>query len=93
MIAVSPHSDNKDIAFHELTLTHDCGSPPLKMDRNPVTDVYTLRCECGLEVELLNQSAQTDLIFTAIDQQARTLRSSDVYANRPGLVMASGQHQ
>lgn len=84
--------DRQDIAFHELYLLHDCGQGLLSKHRNPVSDVYTLRCPCGLEVEIL-PGAQKEIVFTAIDEQARTLCASDAQANRSGPITVSAARQ
>lgn len=89
-ISVTPLMDPQDIAFHELELLHDCGSGSIAKHRDPVTDRYTLRCACGLEILLSGREAQKQITYTAIDEQPRTLSASDVQANVPGQVTVSG---
>lgn len=85
-ISVTPLMDTQDIAFHELELLHDCGSGPIAKHRNPITDRYTLRCACGLEILLAGTEAQKQITYTAIDEQPRTLPASEIQANLPGQV-------
>ncbi len=91
-IEVTPLQDRQVIAFHDLHLLHDCGRGAMSKHRNPVTDRYTLRCACGLEIELLAE-AQKDITFTAIDELTRTLGASSAQANRPGPITVSAAHQ
>lgn len=91
-IKVTPLQDSQVIAFHDLHLLHDCGRGAMSKNRNPATDHYTLRCPCGLEIELLAE-AQKDITFTAIDELTRTLSASSAQANLPGPMTVSAARQ
>lgn len=91
-LTVRPLADAQDIAFHELELRHDCGSGPLTKHRNPVTDQYTLRCDCGLEVFLVGDEAQKQITYTATDEQPRSLPASTVRLSSPGPITVVAAH-
>lgn len=88
LIKATPQADVQDIAFHDLELSHDCGSGRLTTNRNPVPNRYTLRCACGLEIELSGE-AQKQITYTAIDEQARILNEHDLQAKQSRPVTVS----
>lgn len=85
-ISVRPLTGAQDITFHELELRHDCGSGPMTKHRNAITNHYTLRCDCGLEVLLVGDGAQKQITYTAIDEQPQVLAPFEALANNPGLI-------
>lgn len=91
-ISVTPLTDAQDITFRELEMLHDCGSRPITKHRNPISDRYTLRCACGLEILLTGTEAQRQITYTAIDEQPRTLPASEIQANLPGPITVTTTH-
>jgi hypothetical protein len=69
-IEVTPVSDNEDISFYNLELIHsDCTSGSIKKHRNPVTNIYSLTCGCGLEVSFSDEHTGPDVIITDGDRR------------------------
>jgi len=72
-IEVSPLHDNEDLSFANLHLFHaSCSNAALNKYRNPCTGVYSLKCSCGLELEL-SDDVISKIFSTATDEQVRTI--------------------
>jgi hypothetical protein len=72
-IEVNPLADNEETSFANVRLRHArCEHGLLRKHRDPASGIYTLRCGCGLELEL-TADAITSITYTAIDEQPRTI--------------------
>lgn len=73
-IEIPPLSDDNDISFSDLELFH-VGCMPGTMQiqpRNPATNLYYFRCDCGFNIELNHDGIAANVIFrTATDNQTR----------------------
>lgn len=83
-IEVTPRLYDGETSFHELRLFHgQCASNELVKYRNPATSDYSLRCTCGLEIQLpANSAAIRMIIGTAIDEKPRLLDKGTIVMNR-----------
>lgn len=87
-LSIQPQADDA-MSFPDLIMAHrGCEPTTLARHRDPATDVYSLRCTCGLELSLQNGGAAIQEIqMTAIDQMQRTLPTASYRCNRPGRVV------
>ncbi len=84
-IEVTPPMDSQEVSFEAVRLRRDCEQGLLSIPRNPVTDQYTLRSLCGLEITPC-ADAKKDITLRAIDAQIRTLDFSYAQADYPSSV-------
>lgn len=82
-IRVQPFKDNEDISFGDIVLYHDaCVDRPLVKHRNILSDDFTLKCICGLEVELpANGQAQQAIVRVAIGCEPGILHADQFRCN------------
>lgn len=82
-IRVQPLKDNEDISFGDIVLYHDtCVERSMMKHRNIVSDDFTLKCICGLEVELpADGQAQQAIVRVAIGSEPGTVEASQVRCN------------
>ena len=80
-IEVLPLSDSRPISFSDLELFHiGCTPGTMQIHTNPATNVYSLSCNCGLNIELTNNgTAEKVIIRTAIDNNSRELLPADSF--------------
>jgi len=85
-IEVEPVTDNEEISFYNLELFHfGCTLEPINKHRNPITNIFTLKCGCGLEVLFSDEyTGTTTILRTAIDKQQREIKKEDYHSNRVG---------
>lgn len=88
-IEVLPLSDDRAISFSDLELFHaGCTSETMQKYRNPVTNLYSLRCECGLNIELIEAGTAENLIIcTAIDNQCGILPTGSFSSNTADKIL------
>lgn len=81
---VEPLKDNEDISFGAIVLYHDtCGDRPMVKHRNILSGDCTLKCICGLEMELpADGQAQYAIVRVAIGGEPGTVEASQVRCNR-----------
>lgn len=72
-IEVLPLSDDRDISLSDLELFHVGYAPGImRIIRNPATNLYSLRCGCGLTIDLTADGiAENVILRTAIDNQTQ----------------------
>lgn len=76
-LEVVPLRDNQEISASVLVLYHSgCGQGRMLLRRDTAGDVYTLRCDCGLQLDLSEESVSA-ITYAAIDAQPRLLNLSD----------------
>ena len=82
-IRVEPLKDNEDISFGAIVLYHDtCVDRPMAKRRNVLSGDYTLKCICGLEMELpADGQAQQAIVRVAIGSEPATVEASQVRCN------------
>jgi len=70
---LQPLSIDKEISFSDLELFHvGCMPGTMQIRRNPATNLYSLRCDCGLMIELTDDCIAKNMISrTAIYNQTR----------------------
>lgn len=74
---VVPLRDNQETSSFNLTLHHsECGQGRMILRRNALGTGYNLRCNCGLLLDLPDESI-TVITHTAIDSQPRHINLSD----------------
>ena len=56
--------------LRKIAFVHrDCGSGAMQSSRNPVTDCYTLTCDCGLAVSFPQMGAASEeIVYAVIDE-------------------------
>ncbi len=89
LIKVVPFADNCDNRFSDLRLIHQgCGPVELRKHRNPATGAYSLRCGCGLEIELfLDGGAITTIERVAMNGVPGNLQVGSYYCSSAGDVV------
>lgn len=76
-IEVVPLCDNEETTFSNLRLFHGgCAPHPLTKYRDPLSDTYSLRCQCGSSLALSDNDIMA-ITYTAIDQQPRSISRTD----------------
>jgi hypothetical protein len=81
-ISVAPLGEGQESSFSDLKLFHTgCSQSPMKAKRNPATNQFNIRCDCGLELLLVGIEAQTQFTYTAINGQPQTLSRGTYVAN------------
>jgi len=82
-IRVEPLKDNVDISFGAVVLYHDtCVDGPMVKHRNVLSADFTLKCSCGLELELpADGQAQQAIVRVAIGGEPGTVEASQVRCN------------
>src|SRR3546814_2473592 len=67
-----PSTDNETF-FGKLVFVHcDCNGVPMSLHRNPVTNWYSLRCSCGLDIQLEQLGEAYNLILDAMVNDLRS---------------------
>ena len=76
-IEVVPLRDNQEISTSELALYHSgCARGRISLRREMSGDRFTLRCDCGLQLDLSEESVSL-ITYAAIDAQPRLLELPD----------------
>ena len=76
-LEVVPLRDNQEISSSELVLYHsECKQAKMVLRQEAVGDGYTIRCGCGLQLDL-PEAAVSDITYIAIDAQPRLLNLTD----------------
>jgi hypothetical protein len=90
---IEPYSDEEMVFSNSKICHYNCEKPQcpiMTINRNPATDVYTLRCECGLKIEFSNNSsAETIISKCAISQEAQVLPDGAYLTNKGGPLTVS----
>lgn len=73
-LRVLPLKDSEDISFANIVLYHDTCLDPIIKHRNILSGNYTLKCICGLAVELPAEGqAHQEIVRTAIRGEPGTV--------------------
>lgn len=81
-LEVVPLRDNQEISASDLVLFHsECGQGRASLRREMVGDGYTLLCDCGLRLDLSEDTVSV-MTYAAIDAQPRLLNLPDSIAVR-----------
>lgn len=76
-LEVVPLRDNQGISASEFVLYHsECKQAKMVLRREAAGDGYTLRCGCGLQLDLPEESVSV-ITDAAIDEQPRVLNLPD----------------
>lgn len=92
LIEIVPLYDCQNISFSDIVIRHkgcNCGS--IKTHRNPATNNWSLRCDCGFEITNMNDSAVQIIERTAIDLLPRELATGTFSCNKDGAVSVLSQ--
>lgn len=97
-LEVEPYDDGGSLNFSSLIIYHrNCGDAQgsqISINRNPATDVFILRCACGLQVEIPQLSeAQSLLTDCAIGQHEATLPADSYSANTDEEIHVAAMEQ
>lgn len=76
-LEVVPLRDNQEISASELVLYHsECRQAKMILRRDAVGGGYSLRCDCGLQLDLSEESFSV-ITYASIDAQPRELNLAD----------------
>lgn len=76
-LEVVPLRDNQEISASEFVLYHsECGRGRMSLRREVAGDGYTLRCDCGLRLDL-PEALVSGVTYAAIDAQPLLLSLPD----------------
>ena len=91
-LEVAPHQDDGEISFGDIQIRHRaCDHSVTTVRRNPATGAHSLRCNCGLEIQFHESGGvETEIVYSAIDRQSRTIPENLYSANRAGALVVSG---
>jgi hypothetical protein len=83
----TPSEDH--ISFGDFTFGHDgCAQPHMSKYRNPATNQYTLRCNCGLELTFENQGAAMGaFVDSVISREPMALPPGTFMSDKPRHVV------
>lgn len=93
LVGQRPSPDNQETCVDDLDLVHvACLQPLMTIRRDQISHLYTLKCQCGLVVELGGAVAEEALYRTAIDELSRPLPKGSFSSNRSGAVTLVAGH-
>lgn len=87
ILMVTPIGDAEELHLNAVEIFHRPCSLALAKHRDPATNIYTLCCECGLEIVLRADGASMDIVRTSIDEQPRLLKNDEVVSNPQGSIV------
>ena len=88
-IRVAPLKDNGDITFAKIVLYHDTCLDQMEKHRSILSGNHTLKCTCGLEVELpVEGQSHQAIVRIAIGSEPGRVEANQVSCNREIEYMA-----
>lgn len=83
ILEVEPTKDSEPLSYSKLNIAHvGCDADQTKIHRNPATNEYCIRCNCGFELILVDGGdGLSKIMETAISGKENLITKSNYYEN------------